>query len=183
MDRCPQQMVYGNLELRSPWFDNRWELRQGDQRLARLQRLGRLYVSRVELPDGCQWMLEPHGTGVVRAVDADGTEIGRVERLSWLGRRWNLVSQTFNYELDSHPRPRAWAITIGGATLAEIRGSLVSYNKVDVNAMIGVPMVAVLLAWQVIARPWEAAAEPRGLVPAARPIAASDPTSNPLTEF
>ena len=182
MDRCQQQMVYGKLELRSPWFNSRWELRQDDQRLARLQRLGRLYVSRVELPDGCRWMLEPHGTGVVRAVNSDGTEIARVERLSWLGRRWNLVSQAFNYELDSHPRPRAWAITIGGATIAEIRGSLVSYNKVRVNALLGVPLAAVLLAWHVIARPWEAAAEPRGLVPAARPTVVSDSASTPRTE-
>lgn len=110
-------------------------------------------------------MLDPHGTGVVRALDDDGNEFARVVRRSWFGRRWDLVSQHWNFELASHPRPRAWAIEIGGAPAAEIRGSLVSYNAVDVNAMIGVPLAAVLLSWHVIARPWEAVAEPSGLRP------------------
>jgi hypothetical protein len=65
----------------------------------------------------------------------------------------------------SDPRPRRWSIQVGGSKTADIKGSLVSYNRVDVRASIGLPLSALLLAWHVIARPWEAAAEPRGLVP------------------
>ncbi len=58
--------------------------------------------------------------------------------------------------------------TVGGSSVAELSGSFVSYNRVRVESNIGVPLIAVLLGWHVIARPWEAAAEPGGLVPAPR---------------
>ena len=77
----------------------------------------------------------------------------------------------YNYELISDRRPRAWTISLGGSPIADFRGSLVSYNHVRGNSLIAVPMSAVLLAWHVIARPWEAAAEPRGLVPVQQPAA------------
>ncbi len=168
MDRSTREMLYGRAQLRSPWFSNRWRFIRDGETVLRLQRIGRIYTTIVDRGDA-RWILDPHGTGVVRALDGNGHEFGRVVRRSWLGRRWDLVSQSWNYELASHPRPRAWAIEIGGAAAAEIRGSLVSYNRVDVNAMIGVPLVAVLLAWHVIARPWEAIAEPSGLLPVPRP--------------
>ena len=162
-------MVYGLHELRSLWFSNRWHLLQNDEELATIRRFGRIYVSAVTLDDGTRWLIEPCGQGVVRALDEDGNEIARVIRRSWLGRRWDIVSIQFAYELISDPRPRRWAIAVGGAPAAQITGSLISYNKVAVEAAIGVPMAAVLLAWHVIARPWEAAAEPRGLVPSREP--------------
>lgn len=169
MDRTIREMVYGNVQLVSPWFSNRWRLMRGGDEVCRLERLGRIYTSIVTFPDGTKWMLDPHGNGVVRAIDREGKEFARVVRRSWLGRRWDLLSQGWNYELASHPRPRSWAIEIGGAPAAEIRGSLVSYNRVNVNAMIGVPVAAVLLGWHVIARPWEAIAEPSGLRAVPRP--------------
>ena len=156
-------MIYGQAQLRSPWFSSNWRLLQDGKELARMRRMGRIYTTAIDLAGGARWVLDPHGTGVVRALDAEGNEFGRVVRRSWIGRRWELLSQGWNYDLISHPRPRAWAIAIGGAPAVEIRGSLVSYNRVDVNAMIGVPLVAVLLSWHVIARPWEAVAEPSGL--------------------
>jgi hypothetical protein len=165
MDRSIREMVYGKVQLRSPWFSNRWVLMRDGVEICHLQRLGRVYSSVVSLPGGSRWVFDPHGNGVVRALDADGNEFARVVRRSWMGRRWDLVSQAWNYELVSRPRPRSWGIEIGGSPLAEIRGSLVSYNRVDVNAMIGVPLAAVLLGWHVIARPWEAVAEPSGLRP------------------
>lgn len=168
-------MVYGHVQLRSPWFSNRWRLLRDDgTEVLRMQRLGRVYTTIVTQADDTEWVLDPHGAGVVRALDDDGKEFARVVRRSWIGRRWDLLSPAWNYELVSHPRPRAWSIDIGGASAAEIRGSLVSYNKVDVNAMIGVPLAAVLLGWHVIARPWEAIAEPAELIPGRVPEESED---------
>ncbi len=169
MDRTIREMIYGNVELRSPWFSNRWRVTRDNTEICSVQRLGRIYTSIVTFPSGAKWVFDPHGNGVVRALDAEGKEFARVVRRSWLGRRWDLLSYGWNYELASHPRPRSWAIEIGGAPAAEIRGSLVSYNRVGVNAMIGVPLAAVLLGWHVIARPWEAIAEPSGLRAVPRP--------------
>jgi hypothetical protein len=165
-------MVTGEIHLRSPWLSSEWHLIQAGNELARIRRHGRLYVSDVLLPDGTKWLLEPGGPGVVRAVESPGVEFARVERRSWIGRRWDLTSQQFAYELISDRRPRRWYVSVGGAAAAEINGSLLSYNTVTVNTSIGIPVVAILLAWHVIARPWEAAAEPRGLVPTRRPRAA-----------
>jgi hypothetical protein len=169
MDRVKRQMLVGDFELTSPWFSNQWELLQNGNQLAQIERLGRVYVSMVTLPDGSRWALAPHGQGVVRVVDANGDEFARVTRRSWIGRRWDLTSQIYSYELISNRRPRAWTIAIGGAPVAEFHGSLVSYNHVHGSSLVAVPMSAVLLAWHVIARPWEAAAEPRGLVPVPEP--------------
>ena len=167
MDHSTREMVYGKVQLRSPWFSNRWQLLRDGTPVCNLQRLGKIYTTVVTRTDA-RWILDPHGNGVVRALDNDGNEFGRITRRSWFGRRWELTSMAWNFDLVSHRRPRSWAIELGGAPIAEIRGSLVSYNRVDVNAMIGVPLVAVLLGWHVIARPWEAIAEPSGLLPVAR---------------
>ena len=169
MDRSIRETVYGKVQLRSPWLSSEWRLLNDGNEICRIQRLGKVYTSIVTFPSGTRWILDPYGSGVVRALSADGDEFARVVRRSWLGRRWDLLSPHWNFELVSHPRPRSWAIEIGGATAAEIRGSLVSYNTVDVNAMIGVPLAGVLLGWHVIARPWEAVAEPSGLRAVPRP--------------
>lgn len=169
MDRVKRQMLVGDFELTSPWFSNQWQLVQHGNQLAQIERLGRVYVSVVTLPDGSRWALAPHGQGVVRVVDTNGDEFARVTRRSWAGRRWDLTSMIYHYELVSDRRPRAWTISIGGSPVATFRGSLVSYNNVRGSSMVAVPMSTVLLAWHVIARPWEAAAEPRGLVPVQKP--------------
>ena len=169
MDRVKRQMLVGDFELTSPWFSNQWQLIQDGNQLAQIERLGRVYVSIVTLPDESRWALAPHGQGVVRVVDANGDEFARITRRSWAGRRWDLTSMIYHYELVSEPRPRAWNISIGGSPVAAFRGSLVSYNNVRGRSMVAVPMSAVLLSWHVIARPWEAAAEPRGLVPVREP--------------
>jgi hypothetical protein len=168
-ETAARRMVTGEVMLTSPWLSSEWRLSQDGAEIARVRRHGRLYVSDVALTDGTKWLIEPSGPGIVCAVEDPGAEIARVVRRSWIGRRWDLTSQQFAYELISDPRPRRWYVSIGGAPAAEISGSLVSYNKVRVMASIGVPLVAVLLAWHVIARPWEAAAEPRGLVPSRTP--------------
>ena len=67
----------------------------------------------------------------------------------------------------SDPRPRRWQLTVGGTSVAQITGSLVSYNRVSVDAPLGIPILVLALAWHAVARPWEAAAAPTTLVAAA----------------
>jgi hypothetical protein len=170
--RCPMAerglfgIVYGTAELSSPLMSNRWLLRSGDQDVAELRRFGRLHISRIYLPSREEAVLTPHGRSVVQALDSDGQELARITRTSWFGRHWEIASKRWAYDLESDPRPRRWQITVGGTSVAQISGSLVSYNRVAVDAPLGVPILVVALAWHVIARPWEAAAAPSTLVPA-----------------
>lgn len=164
----PQSLIRGDAHLESPWFSNHWRLMNQGIELARLRRFPRLHVSAVQLADGTEWILEPDGFAVVKAVDSEGNEVGRVTRRSWWGRRWDVTGPGFSYELVSHPVPRRWRVEVGGSTFAEIRGSLISYNTVTIDAPLSLPTAAAVLAWHVIARPWEAAAAPKGLVPRSR---------------
>ena len=157
-------MVTGDAELLSSFGSNRWELRQRDEVLAVLRRLPRQRMSLVELADGTQWRIQPEGWGVVAALE-EGVPFARIVRRSWWGRHWTVESQAFSLELISRPRPRRWDIAIGGAPLAELSGSAISYNRLRITASVGVPLVAIVLAWQVVARPWEAAARPVELRP------------------
>ena len=159
--------VAGQAELTSPWFSNRWTLSQQGNVLATLRRMGRIYVSAADIAGAGRILIEPCGQGTVRAVDASGEEIAHIERQSWLGRRWEISGLGYAYELVSDPRPRRWHIGVSNAPVAELSGSLISYNHVTIDTGLALPIPVVLLSWHVIARPWEAAAEPRGLIPAA----------------
>ena len=150
--------------MRSPFLSSRWTLFGNDTELAELRRLGRLHISRIYLPSGEEAALAPDDRSVVVALDSDGNELARILRTSWFGRRWDISSQRWAYELVSDPRPRRWQITVGGTSVAQITGSLVSYNRVDIEAPLGVPLLVIALAWHVIARPWEAAAAPTTLL-------------------
>ena len=164
----PQSLIRGEAQLESPWFSNHWRLVSGGMEIARLRRFPRLHISAVQLADGTEWTLEPDGFAVVKAIDSHGTEVGRITRRSWWGRSWDVTGTGFAYELISHPVPRRWNFAVGGSPMAEIKGSPFSYNRVEINAPLTVPTVAAVLAWHVIARPWEQAAAPRGLVPRSR---------------
>jgi hypothetical protein len=157
-------VVYGTAQLVSPLMSNKWRLVSSDGDVAQLRRQGRLHISRIALPNGEEAVLAPHGQSVVHALDEDGNELARITRTSWLGRRWEITSQRWFYELVSDPRPRRWQLTVGGTPVAQISGSLVSYNRVTIDAPLGIPILVVALAWHVIARPWEAAAAPTTLV-------------------
>lgn len=162
-------MVYGRAELVSLPMSNRWRLVANGADVAHLRRFARLHISRMGLPDGTEVVLAPAGHSVVHAVAGDGTELARITRLSWFGRRWEVTSKTWAYELVSHPRPRRWYVAIGGTPVADIRGSVLSYNKVLVDAQLGIPILVLALAWHVVARPWEAAAAPATLIASAEP--------------
>ena len=172
--RCPMAerglygMVYGTAEMASPFMSNRWELLVDNEPVAELQRSGRLHISRIAVPNGETATLAPHGQGVVLALDETGIELGRISRRSWLGRRWEIESKRWAYDLESDPRPRRWQVTVGGTPVAQISGSMVSYNTVTIDAPLGVPILVIALGWHVIARPWEAAAAPATLVATSR---------------
>lgn len=166
-------LLLGTTRLVSPIASNVWRVENQGRVVAVARRHPRLHTSTVETEGGGAYRLTPLEASVVAALDPDGTELGRITRRSWWGRSWDITSQQFAYELISHPRPRRWMFAVGGSPVAELSGSLFSYNRVIVETNLGVPLPAVLLAWHVIARPWEAAAEPGGLVPARRPTPTS----------
>ncbi len=176
MARSPASLtLHGASLMQSPWFSNRWRLFSEGSHIADLERHPRLHTSTAAFEDGTEWALEPHGWGVVRIVDRQGTELARVTRRSWVGRRWELGSPSWAYDLVSVVRPRHWAIEVGGTPIAGLRGSLISYNEVHIDCMLALPVGAAMLAWHVVARPWEAAAAPRALVPLREPGAEPEP--------
>ena len=61
MDRSIREMVYGKLQLRSPWLSSKWRLVHDGSEIARIRRLGRVYTSVVTLPSGASFIFEPHG--------------------------------------------------------------------------------------------------------------------------
>jgi len=158
--------IYGTAELRSPWMSNRWQLLDNEGEMATLHRISRLHISRIYLEGGEEAVLAPHERSAVVALNPDGEELARITRTSWFGRRWEITSKRWAYDLVSDPRPRRWQIALGGTSVAQMTGSLVSYNRVDIEAPMGVPLLVVALAWHVIARPWEAAAAPSTLIAA-----------------
>ncbi|MDH3425754.1 MAG: hypothetical protein OEM22_03695 [Acidimicrobiia bacterium] len=159
--------IVGEAEASSQLMSNDWELRQGQDKLAVMRRFPRRHISVVKLGDGSSWELRPAGWGVVEAVDGDEV-FAAIHRRSWWGRRWAITSAGFAVDLVSRPTPRRWSFTIGDHAIGELSGSAVSYNRIHIQADVAVPLAAVLLAWQVIARPWEAAALPTQVVPSRR---------------
>ncbi len=173
-------MVSGEARLVSPLFSNRWRLMLGDDEIARLIRFPHHRMSVAQLPDGTEWRLEPDGWGRVRLLE-DGEEVGNIVRRSWLGRRWDMESAQFGLQLLSTPLPRRWALAVGSEPMAYLAGSAWNYNKLRIVAQLAVPLAAVVLAWQVVVRPWEAAAFPLALRPGpeAPPAARERPVDRP----
>jgi hypothetical protein len=64
--------------------------------------------------------------------------------------------------------PRHWTIRVGNEPVGRLFGGLLSYNRLTVEADVGIQVLALVMAWHVLARPWEAAAAPGSLVPADR---------------
>ncbi|MEA2002088.1 MAG: hypothetical protein U9N84_09435 [Actinomycetota bacterium] len=166
-ERGLDRMVYGTAELLSALMSNKWRLVSAGEDVAQLIRSGRLHISRIAVPNGEEAVLTPHEHSVVHALDPEGNELARITRTSWLGRNWEVTSKSWVYELVSDRRPRRWHVTVGSTPVAQISGSLVSYNRVKVEAPLGIPILVLALSWHVIARPWEAAAAPGTLLAAA----------------
>ena len=166
----PQRLVSGECRFTSMPLSNRWELWHQSDRLATMVRSPRRHTSRVILDDGTELTLTPMGWGTVAALEGEA-EWGRIVRRSWWGRRWELVSPTFGYNLTSDPIPRRWRLRVGDHVIGRLAGGWLSYNRLAIHLDVAVPVVPLVLAWHVLARPWEAAAAPTALVARAGPDA------------
>lgn len=136
--------------------------------MAELRRDPSRHTSSGRFADGTPFSLTPSGWGTV-LMESDVLQLGRIDRRSWWGRRWEIGGTGFACELTSDPAPRHWTLRIGGEPIGQLSGTLWSYNRLAVHTNISVPVHALVLAWHVLARPWEAAAAPRALVPDATP--------------
>jgi hypothetical protein len=157
--------VVGPCRFESAFGSNRWRLLQDRKVLAEMQRVPTRHISTIRLADGTAVELRPAGWGTVVALHG-ATELGRVERRTWWGRRWRLSTPTFACDLTSDPLPRRWSLRYGTEPVGHLAGGLLTYNTLRVHTDLAVPVVALALAWHVLARPWEAAAAPRALAPA-----------------
>lgn len=150
----------GVAEFRSQPFSNEWLLTGSTGPVARAIRYPRAHHSRVTLADGTQWVLQPDGWGVVRAVE-NQVPFARATRLG--SRHWEIAGVAFAYDLvPASMLGRHWRLRIGSADVASLRGNPFSFNRLRIDVALAVPVVAIVLAWQVIVRPWEhAASAPR----------------------
>lgn len=160
-------VVLGNVRFRSAPLSTVWALETAQGTVARLQRYPSLHLSRGTIGRD-QVEIRPQGWGTVVILDRD-RELGRIVRRSWLGRRWDLEGADFACELVSEPLPRRWTMRIGGHPIAAVAGTAWSYNRLRVHTDVSVPVWALALAWHVVVRPWELAAEPRTMRPVAIP--------------
>ena len=104
------------------------------------------------------------------ARDPGGEEIARIVRRSWWGRAWEVEAPGFACRLTSDVLPRRWTLRLGSEPVGRIAGGYISYNRVDIETAVAVPVTSLALAWHVIARPWEQAAAPGALVARPSPI-------------
>ncbi len=178
MRRADTRRIIGEAELISGLFSNQWQLVQYGEVLANAIRRPRNAYTRVTLKDGTRWTLQPDGWGTVRAVE-DDVPFARATRDSFWGNRWEISGVGYTYRLVHDGRiPRRWALEVGSEPAAWLRGSVVNYNRVRFNAPISIPVSAGLLAWHVVARPWEAVAfAPELLTGDGRRTAAAEPFS------
>lgn len=154
--------VLGSARFDSHMFSNVWVLSNAEGKIARIRRIPSRHLSHGVLDD-LPVEIRPDGWGTVVIEDDAHNELGRIERRSWWGRKWEISGRGFSAELVSDLIPRRWTILLGSQPIGTIAGSPVSYNRLRIDTDLAVPAWALLLIWQVIARPWEAAASPRTL--------------------
>ncbi len=157
-------VVVGDSRFESGLFSNRWTLLRDSEPLAEMHRDPSRLVTSGSFSNGTTFHLTPDGWGTV-VMEVDDVELARIDRRSWWGRRWEISGTGFACDLTSDRMPRRWSFRIGGQPIGRLAGSLMSYNKLEVHTDIATPVHALVLAWQVLARPWEQAAAPRTLVP------------------
>jgi hypothetical protein len=156
--------VVGRVQFDSGLFSNRWRVLRDTDLIAEVRRDPTRHVSAGVFASGTRFDLVPDGWGTVR-MSADGVPLAHIDRRSWWGRRWEIGGTGFACELTSDPLPRRWTFRIGGEPIGGLSGTLWSYNRLTMDANVSIPVHAMILAWHVLARPWEQAAAPRTLVP------------------
>ena len=148
----------GTVTIASPWFSRIWQFRTGAGTIAQARRNVAQRTSTIELPDGREWLVIPDGWGRFKLTE-DRTILGSAERQDLLGRHWQLQGERFSYQLESESMiRRRWTLGPIGSPFAELRGGWISFNRMVLSSGLPIPTEAVVLAWQAIVRPWEAAA-------------------------
>jgi len=160
-------VVVGQIRFESAAFSNRWRLMRSNETLAEMRRDPTRHISTGVLADGKRFELTPNGWGTVE-MTLEGNPLARIDRQSWWGRRWEISGTGFAADLTSDPMPRHWTFRIGGEPIGRLAGTMFSYNRLTVNADVSIPLHAIILAWHVLARPWEHAAAPLSLRPRRR---------------
>lgn len=159
----PPQLV-GDCRFDSRLLSNIWSLTARDRVLAELRRDPSRHTTAATLADGTRFALTPDGWGTIK-LTADDVPLSRIDRRSWWGRTWEISGAGFGCDLTSDPLPRRWTFRIGGHPIGSLAGTMWSYNRLLVHTDVSIPVHALILAWHVLARPWEQAAAPRTLVP------------------
>jgi hypothetical protein len=136
--------------------------------LAELRRDPSSFTSVAVLADGTRFDLTPDGWGTI-VLTADGDDLSRIDRQSWWGRRWEISGLGFGCDLTSDSLPRRWTFRLGDAAIGRLAGTAWSYNRLAVHTDVAIPVHALILAWHVLARPWEQASVPRTLIPDRNP--------------
>lgn len=151
----------GLAQFRSPLFSRTWTLFQGDGILARAHRTVWRRTSKIVIPDGPTWEIAPAGWGNLEVIAGDAV-LARAERQGGLGRTWRIDSPRFGYILSARSMARRrWTIDLGDHPVATLRGAALNFNRLDVDAGIGIPLEVVMVSWHIIVRAWEAAAASR----------------------
>jgi len=152
----------GRGEMRSAFLSRDWELRKDGGLIAVARRQVWRRTSEVELSDGRHWLISPAGWGTVELTERDDV-LARGQRLTWIGRAWDLSGESFAYELRAQSMAlRKWTIELGGGPVAHLHGGIASFNRVRIETNLPVPLEAIMLSWHIIVRAWEAAASAAG---------------------
>ena len=148
-------MQTGMITIASPWLSRVWQFSNADGPIALATRNVAQRTSQIQLTDGRTWLLTPDGWGRIRLLEGDHV-VATAERDDLLGRTWDLHSDRFAYQLKSESMIRRhWTIGPIGSPFAQLRGGLLSFNKMTLDSGLPIPFEAVTLAWQAIVRPWE----------------------------
>lgn len=148
----------GLVTIESPWFSRVWHFTANSGKVADATRSVHNRTSRIALTDGRTWQVVPDGWGRIRILEGDHI-VATAERNDMLGRTWDLQSDRFVYQLKSESMlRRRWSIGPIGSPFATLTGGMLSFNKMTLDSGLPIPFEAVILSWQAIVRPWEAAA-------------------------
>lgn len=151
--------VVGTAELSSPTFSSEWTLFREDELVCRGHRSDLRHPHVVEFDDGRQWRIERRNFDTIELTQ-DGVVLATATRTDPRGR-WQIAGRTFSFDL----RPesilrRRWLLIVGGQTVAVLRGGLLSFNRIAIDAALPVPLEGLWLAWAAIVHAWRAVGGP-----------------------
>lgn len=107
-------------------------------------------TARVDLPGGRTWVIRPDGADGLQVLEGDRLVVS-AERLDPWGRRWELSSNQFCYELVNRSGFKGrWTMGPPGAEIAEL--GMWATRRMRLYSNFQVPLEAVVLAWYVIIR-------------------------------